>query len=654
SFGNLNSLTSDLNTSSSLTNKGTIDIQNVSIANAISVNGYGENKNKTITAKDETEINNSGNIKISELTEKTINKLEKVAWNLLHEFKIDISDETKGSIGNGIIVGDNVNVTNSGTIDITNDTPMAIKGTVDGEYKEVTFAGVGIGAAHSTEKAVDGARKSVKNEKTGVIDLKGTNFVGIAGVGDIDVVNSGTIKTLGDNSAAVLLMEGATLENSGTILANGANSYAVVSAGNVDDTLKLTKGSHVEGLIDLGAGNDTIDINGVGGLNNQESLTLENIEVLNVKDSNILLTKATTLNLNSSSIISSTLVNEGNLSAANGKENVYVLNAQSDKTTIENRGIITAKKGGSGVVIGGKDSKVVNKGIINVESEISSDRSWTTKGVNVINNAEFINEGTVNVQESAIAGEGARVYAGKITNTSTGKIILKGENSKGMLAYARSGQNSVENGAAIYNNGEISGNQSGLTGMYAYQLTTSNLLNKDIYAENNNIISLTGDNNTGIKAKRDTTTGKSLAVNTGEISINGSNSIGMFADNSEITNTESGEIKLNIFEKDGKTVANNKAMYGTNGSTVTNTGSIYLTDVTAETVGTAELKDLEAYVNNVLVSGDESTKVTNTGVVRNKDGKIIVAAGGDLSDKFPGIEVTPTGDYIVTDKIVAS
>ncbi|MGL4672001.1 autotransporter domain-containing protein [Cetobacterium sp.] len=381
SFGNLNTLKEDLNTSSSLTNKGIIDIQNVSIANAVNINGY--KKQDNIVAKDETELNNSGTIKISELTVKTINGLEKIAWNLLHDFKIDIDGvESEGSIGNGIIVGDNVNVTNSGTIDIINANPMAIKGTVDGEYKEVTFAGVGIGAAHSTEKAVEEARKSVKNEETGVIDLKGTNFVGIAGVGAVDVVNSGTIKTLGDNSAAVLLMKGATLKNSGTI-----------SIGN----------------------------------------------------------------------------------------------------------------GSYGVVAVDKEEEITPK-----------------------------------------------------------------------------------------------------------------------------------------------------AVNEGEINITGSNSIGMFADNSEITNAKSGEIKLNIFEKDGKTVANNKAMYGINGSTVTNTGSIYLTDVTAETVGTAELKDLEAYVNNVLVSGDESTKVTNTGVVRNKDGKIIVAAGGNLSDKFPGIEVTPTGDYIVTDKIVAS
>ncbi|MGL5934711.1 MAG: hypothetical protein ACRCZI_03705, partial [Cetobacterium sp.] len=657
-------------TSSNLSNEGLIDIKNVAIGNGIIANGYKEEKNKLgkilYIGKDNVELSNSGTIKISELTEKTIGKLEKVAWNLLHDFKIDIEDvESKGSIGNGIIVGDNVNVTNSGTIDIANNTAMAIKGTINGEAKEVTFAGVGIGAAHSTKKAVDGVRKSVKNE--GVIDLKGNNFVGIAGVGDIDIVNSGTIKTLGDNSAAVLLMEGATLENSGTILATGKNSNAIVSAGEIDDTLKLRKGSHIEGVVNLGAGNDTIDVNGVGTAEKAEKLDVMNVENITINHSNIDLYGELTdseISLGNSdgdnkltnyATLVSTEVGEASISI----EGTDQTEENQNTVTVVNEGNITSK--GFGIYLNGyytkyNPSKIINNkdilinGFVNTTSGdapfIYSNGIYSASRPGAVEPAGYVeNNGKIEVKLneedqnsilSILATNPKKLYANiagirlheNTSGINTGEIVVNAHTGNGILLTAGE-ENSLDNPKPVKEStfeNTISG-KIVMTGDYAKGINASNR---------------------AIKKVMDLS-----AVNNGEISINGSNSIGMYADNSEITNTDSGEIKLNLFEEDGVTVANNKAMYGINGSTVTNTGSIYLSDVTVEKIGTAELKDLEAYVNNVLVSGDESTKVSNTGVVRNKDGKVIVAAGGDLSE-IPGIEITPDGNYIVDNDVLAS
>ncbi|MGL5125065.1 MAG: autotransporter outer membrane beta-barrel domain-containing protein, partial [Fusobacteriaceae bacterium] len=176
--------------------------------------------------------------------------------------------------------------------------------------------------------------------------------------------------------------------------------------------------------------------------------------------------------------------------------------------------------------------------------------------------------------------------------------------------------------------------------------------NKDIYVENNGKIEFGGENNIAIKAIRDTSTGKSVAVNNGDISINGIDSVGMYADNSTIENN--GKIHLNIFKEGTKVLANNKAMVGKNESIVTNSGSIYLSDVEANNLTELEMKNLTSYVNNTLISTDESTNVNNTGVIRNNTGEVIAAAGGDLTDVIPGITVNPDGNYELTDDLIAS
>ncbi|MGL5126077.1 MAG: hypothetical protein ACRC6U_08895, partial [Fusobacteriaceae bacterium] len=432
-----------IDSSSSIKNgeHGIIEVKNLTYASGIGAEGYkkydGDNTYGNNVGKINILIENSGEIKIHSLIDKNIPKLALAHFNKSKNYKFKVGSlEARGSLGAGIVAGNLVSVANKGNIDIANENPMVITGTLqNGEIVNPKIGGVGIASAHNITKSKDGkTRVNISNDKSGTINMNGNYMMGIAAVGGVDVNNSGSVNITGDNSVGIILSEGATLVNSGTIKASGKDSFAIKSVGEIDDTLNLQKGSHIEGIIDLASGNDTINIDGVGDGTNQESLTLKNIENMSITNSNILLTKETNLKLQTSStIISSNIVNEGNISVLEGKENIYVLNAQQGKTTIENRGVITATKGGSGVVIGGNDSRVINKGEINVQDEISSDKSWTTKGVNIINNSQFINEGTVTVKSSGINGEGARIYAGKIENTSTGKIILEAEKSKGIL-----------------------------------------------------------------------------------------------------------------------------------------------------------------------------------------------------------------------------
>ncbi|MGL5935470.1 MAG: hypothetical protein ACRCZI_07580, partial [Cetobacterium sp.] len=282
--GNINALTSSVETSSTILNAGNIDMQKMGVATAIGANGYADKKNLKgeviLSVKDETTVTNSGSINIHDLSIKTITGLEKIAWNLVKDFKITAG---AGSVGNGILVGDNVTVNNTGNINITNDNAMTVEGTIEGVERTAKFAGVGIGAAHDSSKGINDERISVKN--SGDINLNGNHFIGIGAVGDVAVTNSGNINLNGAGGVGVILTEGATLENSGTIKSIGEGAYAILSVGDVNDTVKLTGKSHVEGLIDLAAGNDTLDIDGVGTTAQAEKIEVKNIESVLINNS---------------------------------------------------------------------------------------------------------------------------------------------------------------------------------------------------------------------------------------------------------------------------------------------------------------------------------------------------------------------------------
>ena len=264
-----------------------------------------------------------------------------------------------------------------------------------------------------------------------------------------------------------------------------------------------------------------------------------------------------------------------------------------------------------------------------------------------------MNKGIINVNKGTTSGSAVYIYSGKAINEKSGVINLLGDEARGFRAYG-----GVIHGADVnefrdiyvLNAGKILGDNNKLYGMNLTKIGT-----KDAILENAGQIILSGQANIGMYLWRKVgENGKALGINAegGEISILGKDSIAMYGDNSEITNN--GIIKLNIFQEDGKTLSNNKAMYGENESVVKNTGSLYLTDVISEKVSEEDLTKLESYVNNYLISGDETSKIINVGVIRNKDGAIIIANGENIGGMIPDLEVNENGDYILTDEYISN
>jgi outer membrane autotransporter protein len=145
----------------------------------------------------------------------------------------------------------------------------------------------------------------------GLIDTLGDNSDGILSSGDNDVFNnSGTIITRGDSAAGIFYNgTSATITNSGTIRTKGTSSAGVLSNGSVTinnsglisadesatqsingsnnaDTLNLLSGSQIIGIIDLDGGTDIVNISGA---NNSSTLTLTDVETINLLNGNALL-----------------------------------------------------------------------------------------------------------------------------------------------------------------------------------------------------------------------------------------------------------------------------------------------------------------------------------------------------------------------------
>jgi len=172
------------------------------------------------------------------------------------------SISTSGTAGETVInFGDNGSITNNGTLTTTGAVQNVF---TEGDGDQVTNNGIITASANNASAIVVG-------------------FNGGSGIGST-ITNNNTIRVTGSGSTGILMVNasGTTINNSGLISAE-QSATAAIDGSNNSETLNLLSGSQIIGTIDLDDGTDTVNISGA---NNSSTLTLTDVENINLQNNN--------------------------------------------------------------------------------------------------------------------------------------------------------------------------------------------------------------------------------------------------------------------------------------------------------------------------------------------------------------------------------
>ena len=183
-------------------------------------------------------------------------------------------------------------LTNNGTIE-TFATSLGAEAIVMGGDNNIVINNGTIVTQGTTADAITTSCQNCTITNNGTIITKGTNAHGIFYLnpaGDqesLTITNTGSIITKGTTSNGILLNNEADVivNNSGLIHAFDSTEEAI-RGGSGADTLNLLSGSQIIGIIDL---NGDTDIVNISGANNSSTLTLTDVENINLLNSNGLL-----------------------------------------------------------------------------------------------------------------------------------------------------------------------------------------------------------------------------------------------------------------------------------------------------------------------------------------------------------------------------
>ena len=384
---------------------------------------------------------------------------------------------------------------NNGLITFGEDSiGMFYKAETTGAYSALTGGLYNNGKLRSDSKNAIGMNfesphgsKEVINGATGEIELTGENALGIyaTGTGNYNIKNFGKIKlgsTVNKNTPVIGIYtnnENSIIENSGNITVGdkslGIYGYSIntqsssdISVGKAGTGIYSLKGDlNLQGKMKVG----TDEAKGVLVTGDNQTVN-SNLSKIDLDDNSFAFVNTG----NNNQIISNT----PNVSLKN--RNIFLYSEKTTGNIINNTKIKTTGNQNYGIYTAGPASNMAEIDMIQGIGNVGV----FSMGLQNVDNSSTIKVGESNVQEKLYSigmaagyfdrDTNTSVYKGKIENTNTGKIEVKGKNGIGMYAVGRD--------SVAINNGEINLSGRNSIGMF---------LDQEAVGINNGTITATAD-----------------------------------------------------------------------------------------------------------------------------------------------------------------
>ena len=606
-----------------LVNKGTIEINSENLSNEPNENGEQHSTGIYLGTNDGTATaTNSGNI-----TMTGNNSVGIYAYNgkIENSGKISVT----GNMGTGLYIsGDRKTkgeAINNGEITVEgneSDGILAELRTTATNNRTITI----IGNNSSGMNASQGA--TITNNSSGIININGTGSNGMFVANNSTATNSGTIKVTQDfipetdnldpriqmSKGMYILNEGTgtnnkTIEVQGSsigMFTDGKNANAINNGTITLNGENLQSGEFIPtiGMASIGGGKLVNETNGkiVSKINNSTAMLVENSSAIN----NGLIELIGNSNEGISGASNSNITNNGTITI-NGNDSSGIRVVEGSIATNETNATISITGDESiGMKTKDSDSKILNKGIINVDGNNSAAMYGYSKTSDKTSLEDVIKLATTNEGTIEITGTNSRgIDVSTEDRTDKNTWGAAGLNNVGATINVGGSRNAgmFGNNSDVVNYGNINVIGESSVGMMTTGLS---------FADNKGVITVTGENSVGMLAENGgRVTNGEEDRNVGVINVNGKGSYAMKADGfgSKALNEIGGTINVGANASGG--------MLATNGGTISNEGTINIDSSHKLTDNTKV---------GFALQTDESSTIINTGTIK-ADGKVEITSG---------------------------